>query len=242
MQRMLLILALVTAAQTACPQTVISLRAGLLNYVEGRIEASDSVVGKLRVGAYHLKAGEQLRTRRGRAELLLSPSVFLRLADETSVSMEKDALDDVEVLLLNGTVVVDVVDLPKDNRVRIQMGTATAELAQPGIYRFDAEAGGIRVFDGKAEVSQGGSKISLKKGKMLVMSRASAPVDFDRNRVDRAQRWSARRSLAVAESNLQSARTSYGPGWRRLTRMWVWSIYMNAPAARASLDPVPSGG
>ena len=241
MQRASIIFALViTASQTARSQSVISLRAGLLTYAEGHFQTTNSK-GLPRVGSYHLRAGEQLQTQSGRAELLLAPSVFLRLGDASEVAMNCDKVDDVQVTLQAGSAVVDAVDIPKGERVRVQFRNTVVELHEAGIYRFDAALGELKVFEGRAEVSRIGGKTLLKRGRMLVLEGSAEPIGFDRKSIDRLQHWSAIRSLAVAQSNLKSARSNSGPGWRRVARIWVWSIYMNADAARASLQPATSG-
>ena len=227
-----------TAFQTARPQTVISVRAGLLNYTEGRIEATGAPADKPAVGTYHLRVGEQLRTRRGRAELLLGPSVLLRLADESLLAMKDASIDASEVELLAGTAIIEAVDLPKGARIDVRLCDSIATIRNSGIYRFDANTGEIRVFEGKAEVTRNGITNAVKKGKMWT---ATGVTEFDRKSIDRIQRWSARRSIAVANSNLISARTTYGHGWRRAARPWIWSLYMNADAARVSITPVPTG-
>jgi hypothetical protein len=227
-----------TAFQTARSQSVISLRAGLLNYAEGRIETTDAQAGKPAAGSYHLRVGEQLRTRRGRAELLLGPSVILRLADESLLEMKDAAIDSPEVELLAGTAIIEAVDLPKGARIDVRLCDSIATIRNSGIYRFDANTGEIRVFEGKTEVARNGAAKAVTKGKM---STAAGITGFDRKSIDRIQRWSARRSVAVANANLISVRTSYGHGWRRAARPWIWSLYMNADAARASITPVPTG-
>ena len=240
MQRLLPIVALVFA-NGAFGQTVVSLRSGLLNYSQGRIQTTDSTVKSPHVGIFHLRAGHNLLTNNGRVELLLAPAVFLRLAENSEVSMDNDSVGEVRVSLIKGTAIVEVVDLVKNSKIEVGVGSSVAALRHPGIYRFDAEAGEVLVYDGKMDVTRASSVVQLKKGKRLALNADTKPQDYDRKEVDRLQRWSARRAIALAQSNLVSARTSYGNSWRRFARPWVWSLLTNTPAARSAPQPVPSG-
>jgi len=225
-------------------QGVVSLRSGLLNYSQGHLQTTDPSVRTPHAGAFHLRAGHRLVTDTGRAELLLGPAVFLRIAERSEILMENDRLGDVKVSLIRGSAIVEVVDIVKESRYQMGLRDSVATIANPGIYRFDADTGEIRVYDGKLEVAgAAASAVPLKKGKMLVLSADSKPQDFDRKGVDGLQRWSARRALTVAQSNLTSARASYGQGWRRMARPWIWSVLNNAPAARTApqTQSVPSG-
>jgi hypothetical protein len=214
----------------AQPQTVVSSRAGLLSYAEGQLETTDNPAPK--AGQFHLHPNQQLATKRGRAELLLSPTVFLRLADNSLLELTDDTLGASELLLLKGSAVLDAVDFPGGSSVRIRLGQAAVQIHKPGVYRFDADSLSISTYDGRLDVTVDGATFAVKKGKRWSPG-LEHPEQFDRKITDRVQRWSARRSLAVAQSNLRLARTTYGPSWRRAARVWLWSVYVNAPAARS---------
>lgn len=240
MPRLLPIVALVLA-NGAFGQSVISLRSGLLNYSQGRIQTTDPSVKSPHAGLFHLRAGHHLMTNNGRAELLLAPAVFLRVAENSEVSMDNDTVGEVRVSLIKGSAIVEVVDLVKDSQIDVGVGSSVAALRHVGIYRFDAAGGEIRVYEGKLDVTRAGSLVALKKGKRIDLNADSKPQEFDRKEIDRLQRWSARRAIALAQSNLASARTSFGYSWRRAARPWIWSMLTNTAAARSAPQPVPSG-
>jgi hypothetical protein len=60
---------------------------GTINYVEGRAKIGNEVLSSKSVGKVELRAGETLETGNGRVEMLLTPGVFLRLGQDTSVTM-----------------------------------------------------------------------------------------------------------------------------------------------------------
>ena len=70
-------------------------------------------MGKVEVGA-----GQSLKTQAGKAEILLTPGVFLRLEDRSSVKMISPGLLDTEVVLEQGEATVEVAEIHKENNVR----------------------------------------------------------------------------------------------------------------------------
>src|SRR5271170_3819188 len=60
---------------------------GGLNYVEGQVTVAGQPVTSRSVGLVQLEPDQVLQTGRGRAELLLTPGVFLRLGDNSSVRL-----------------------------------------------------------------------------------------------------------------------------------------------------------
>lgn len=63
----------------ASAQSVISAKSGVVHYVEGRAFLNDQLV-ETKFGEFpDLKENQVLRTEEGRAEVLLTPGVFLRV-------------------------------------------------------------------------------------------------------------------------------------------------------------------
>src|SRR5215831_9988508 len=100
------------AARTAQP--------GSLNYTEGQVAIGDRPVDAQSIGSVALQPGQTLTTQAGKAELLLTPGVFLRLDDGSSVRMSAAGLTHTEVALEQGRAMVEVTDLHKENDLRIQ--------------------------------------------------------------------------------------------------------------------------
>src|SRR5215475_5744633 len=57
---------------------------GTLNYVEGQASIGNEALNTKSVGAAELEPGQTLATENGRAEVLLTPGIFLRLGDNSS--------------------------------------------------------------------------------------------------------------------------------------------------------------
>jgi hypothetical protein len=195
---------------------------GTLNYVEGQAQFNDQPLNAKSVGQAMLEVGQTLSTQNGKAEILLTPGVFLRAGNDTSVTMEADGLTNTALDLVQGHAMVEVADLYKQNDIRIRAGDATAHLLKAGLYDFDLNRNQIRVFDGKATVQEGDREVTVKSGHEVALAN-EAPKKagkFDKKAYenDDLYKWSSLRSAYLAEANVDAARTVvvngwYGPGW-----------------------------
>src|SRR5436190_3798544 len=144
--------AVAVSITAAYAQQMISARAGMVHYVEGKVFAgSEQLDGKF--GNFpQIKENQILRTEEGRAEVLLTPGVFLRAAENSSFRMITNRLIDTRVEFLTGSMIVESDDMLKDNSVTIVAKDATVHLRKSGVYRFDSEPASVRVFKGAVDV------------------------------------------------------------------------------------------
>src|SRR5579862_7611757 len=86
-------------------QSVISVRSGLINFSEGAVFVDNQpVVNKF--GRYaSLKDGSDLLTQDGRVELLLTPSAYLRVGQNSGVRLISGDLSGTQVELLSGSAI-----------------------------------------------------------------------------------------------------------------------------------------
>jgi hypothetical protein len=70
---------------------------GDINYVEGQASIGDQALSPDSVGSAGLDRGQSLITRAGKVEILLTPGVFLRVADNSTVKMISPDLANTEV-------------------------------------------------------------------------------------------------------------------------------------------------
>jgi hypothetical protein len=190
---------------------------GTLNYVEGQASIAGEPLDHNAVGKTTLEVGQSLNTQTGKAEILLTPGVFLREGDNSSVKMVAVGLTDTELNLTQGHVMVEVDQIYPQNNLRIVQGNATARIMKPGLYDFDLQQNQMRVFDGEATVRDGDKQINLKAGHELTLA-ANAPEKaekFDKKAMngDDLYSWSSLRSDYVAEANVDAARIVVADGW-----------------------------
>jgi hypothetical protein len=209
----------------AIAQNTISARPGTLNYVEGQATLDGQALTQKSVGHAELAAGQVLETGNGKVEVLLTPGVFLRLGKDSSIRMISPDLTKTEIALESGRADVEVDQLYKQNVLLVDLrdGGSQTQLVKNGLYAFDAAAGTVRTFDGKAlafPTSSAEKGIEVKGGKEIVLNgEATKPHGFDKDRAqDDLYKWSSLRSEYLGESNERLASTYAGrsgfyPGW-----------------------------
>src|SRR5579872_2322278 len=101
---------------------------GTLNYVEGQAQIGTEDLTAKSVGSADLKAGEKIATEKGRAEILLTPGVFLRLDNNSVAEMISPSLTDTEVELSKGRAMLEVAEIHKQNDIKIDQNGATTQV------------------------------------------------------------------------------------------------------------------
>jgi hypothetical protein len=134
-------LILFTISNPARAQQVIAVKAGMIIYTEGEVFKDNETVQHAGKRFITLKDGQTLRTEMGRAELLLSPNVYLRVGENSTLRMERDLLDDTRLTLDSGSALIEVVQATKGNLIHVRCGASLIEIARTGLYRLDAGPG-----------------------------------------------------------------------------------------------------
>jgi hypothetical protein len=201
----------VVAVGSAFAQYVISVHSGVVQLVEGRAYLNDTLLeGKF--GQFpDIKENQELRTEEGRAEILLTPGVFLRIGENSSIRMRSTRLTDTRVEILRGSAMVECEDIPKDNAIALVHNGNTMLLVKRGLYRMDSDPALFKVYDGEAIVKAESGQLTLRGGKETALSGALMASSFDKNDTDSLYRWSDRRASYVAQANASSA-TALGSG------------------------------
>lgn len=217
-------------AAGAGAQSVISAHSGVIHYVEGDVTIDGTAVHPKFAEFPDVKSGQLLATEEGRAEVLLTPGVFMRVTENSSVRMLSNALADTRLEVISGSVLVEVGELLEHNAIAFDVAGAHMTLAKKGLYRIDASPARLRVFDGQALVTVGSEGLSAKKGHQIDLETAKlVDARFDIKDTDAFYRWSARRSEYVAAANVVSARVAsnsdYGSGFASGPAGWSWNPY-----------------
>jgi hypothetical protein len=205
---------------------------GTLNYVEGAAYVNGSQVDGKNVGAIELKAGEELTTGAGKAEVLLTPGIFLRVGSNSAVKMISPALEQTQVELEQGTVGVEVDQIFPQNMIQIMDNGVTTQVMKAGYYEFTSQPPQAKVFDGEAQVGIGGGKwekIKAHHEMALAEGAHEKAADFNsRPTDDDLYNWSRLRSQYLAEANHQIAgeyayEPGFYPGWYWDPSMWNYT-------------------
>jgi hypothetical protein len=209
-------------------QAVISARSGLVNYVEGDVTLAGSPVVVTTTDFPQMKDGQELVTELGRAEMLLSPGVFLRAAEHTRVRMLSSELEDTRLELVAGSALLEVGEIGKEQKLTVKIKDRDIEFPKRGLFRLEAQdVASIRVFDGQAIIA-GETPVTLKEGRFAELGAVAAVEKFDKDETDSFHRWAARRASYIAVANIWAAKTVHerNVGWR--VSDWLYNPYFGS--------------
>src|SRR5580704_7141492 len=201
---------------------------GTLNYVEGQVSINSQPLNSKSIGEATLELGQSIITENGKAEVLLTPGIFLRVGSNSSVKMISPSLTNTEIGVDEGEASIEVAEIHKQNNIRIDADGLTTELVKNGYYDFDAAHNQVRVLDGEAIVDENGRPVKVKGGHELTLNQESTkPQGFDKKAYEASDlyRWSSLRSAYLAEANVDLGPTyiasgGYGLGW--YGSGWYW--------------------
>jgi hypothetical protein len=215
-----------TAAAVSAQQPAQTARPGTINYVEGAASIDGQQIDPKQIGSVDLNPGQELTTAKGKAEILLTPGVFLRVDDNSAVKMISPDLTLTQVEIDKGRAGVEVDEIHEQNNLQVLDAGVSTRLQKTGYYEFDAGKPEVMVFKGKADVQvadnkgkevKGNHELALNgdNGKALAQEK---PASFDRNAsTDDLANWSRLRSQYLAEANNELAPYyadyDYYPGW-----------------------------
>lgn len=194
---------------TVLGQDVISARAGLVNYTEGRVLLNGQSAEARGTRFPQMKAGDTLQTLQGRAEVLLDPGTFVRLGEESMLHLVSDSIPAWEIEAVQGSFVLEIARSEQDARATIRWKHGSITPLKRGVYRIDVEPPAVRVFDGEARIQAGDQTFLAGKGRMLSFGQAWEVQRFDRDADDSLGLWSARRAQYLAMANIPAALSSF---------------------------------
>jgi len=217
-------------APGAWAQSVISAHSGVIHYAEGDVSIDGTAVHPKFAEFPDVKTGQLVATAEGRAEILLTPGVFLRMAENTSVRMLSNALADTRLEVVSGSALVEVGELLEHNAISFEASGRHMELAKKGLYRIDASPASLRVYEGQARVTSGSETLIARKGHRIDLDSVKlADTKFETKDTDAFYRWGSRRAEYVAAANVISARvssnSSYSSGFTNNPGAWSWNPY-----------------
>ena len=207
-------------------QQVVGVKSGVIHYVEGDVFASDQKIEtKLGAKFAELKENQVLRSEEGRAEVLLNPGVFLRVAETSEIRMISNKLSDTRVELLSGSVLVEVSELGDGNATSFFFKDHQIIFRKTSLVRIDADPPTVKVYQGEASVTFNGQMSVLKTGKSLSLDGNMQVAKFDVKEGDAFYRWGSRRASYVAMANVSTARSLLNSGYAMQNSGWFYNPY-----------------
>lgn len=207
---------------------------GTLNYVEGQASVNGQPVNPKSANSEVVTQGAVLSTGAGKAEMLLTPGVFLRLGENSQLRMVNAGLADTELALVNGQATIEADYFSKDNHLTAEEGMASTAILKRGLYVLSTDQPYVKVLDGEAKVTLGLQHATVGKNREVALN-ASGKLkaqDFNPKLAEDASlvRWSRLRSAYEAQANIDAAQTVvanngwYGPGWYWDPGYLAWSF------------------
>ena len=217
-------LALMSAALCLPAEAAGPAQPGALNDVEGQVTIGGQKVTEKDVGNAQVAQGGVLATGAGKAELLLTPGVVLRIADNSAVRVDSALLTDTRVSVLHGSAMVEADRVYPENHIQIADANTSTLLVKNGLYRFDTQPAAVSVMAGEAKLTSGNRMITVKKSHevMLAAGTKLKARSVDRPKYDELYAWSDMRSQYLANASAEVAENyaGGGPGW--VGTGWYW--------------------
>lgn len=184
---------------------LISAKAGAVNFVSGNVtlEHNDTRKTRLQKGD-NVEVGEKISTdAEGKAEVLLNPGSYIRLAGDSEFEFVTTSLDDLQLQVNRGSAIFEVI-ADKDFSVKVYTPNSRFYLITAGVFRVDVmpDGGGkISVWKGKAQVGDINATI-VKSGKSATVANNQVTVEkFDRDNQSEFDVWSKERAKEIAKIN-----------------------------------------
>jgi hypothetical protein len=220
-------------ADSALAQYVVSARGGLVNYTTGSVTYRTGADPSWKEVPTHLQLneGDRLKTQDyGKAELLLVPGSFLRMANNAELAMLNTDLGTVTVELVSGSAILEIGDLPDKGAITVQTPITTVRIKKEGIYRVDvvSDAMTLTVRHGEAYfIRTDGSLEKVKKNRRaLIIGKEYEIAKFDSDQVDDFDLWSADRAELLVAANQSLIQRMGSWNWPRLRwNSWIYDPF-----------------
>lgn len=215
-----------TLRAAAGDKWLISAEAGGVNHVEGTVGVvrANGTNGRLLKGD-SVEVGDRISSdANGKAEILLNPGSYLRLAGNSAFEFKTTSLENLQLKLDRGSALFEVY-ATNDFRVVVTTPKSDVNLIESGVYRIDVLEDGtsrLEVWKGKAEVAG----MTVKGGKVAVSAQGPVAVNkFDRDEKDEFELWSQDRSKDLAKATDQLRNREVRTALMRSFLGGRWNMY-----------------
>jgi hypothetical protein len=191
-------------------QSIVSAHSGTVHYFDGAVSVDGEALHAKTGRFSELKEQQVLKTTQGRAEVLLTPGVFLRVAENSEIRMLDNRLASTRVELLSGSVAVESDDpqmSTKDSPVTLIYKDYDIRMVKYGLLEVSTEPAVVKVYKGEAAVTTADSRATVKEGHQLPFSAALLTEKFNDKVGDDLYLWSRDRSQSLSAASMSSARS-----------------------------------
>ncbi len=193
-----LVLLLTFTVQTPA-QDVVSASSGVLQYFEGAVTINDKPVEHKTAIFASLANGDVIRTGKGRAELLLTPGVYLRLDENTSLKMVSNSLAATRLDLTQGSAILDSLNGTSADPIVLTYQTSEVRFPKPGIYRMDSDVGELQAYSGEVAVKHHGNSTTVDSEHRYYFDLDMTTNKSADSATDEFYDWASNRSNVIAD-------------------------------------------
>jgi hypothetical protein len=187
-------------------QSVISTHSGIVYFFEGSVYLGDQVLQPHPGKFSSVPPGAELRTAEGRAEVLLTPGVFVRIGARSAIRMVANELSDTRVELLAGSALVDSAEPNSGTSVTLIYKNWSVSFLEQGVYRIDTDPPRLSILQGKAEVSAGTDKdVTVGRGMNLPFASVLVPQPLTDWPRDALNAWAEGRQQSISADDAIAA-------------------------------------
>lgn len=191
-------------------QMVTSAHSGTLHYFDGDISIDGTAV-QAQVGKFpEIKEQSVLRTGLGRAEVLLTPGVFLRIGENSSIKMLDNRLISTRVEIVSGNAIIESDDPEmsvKNTPVTLLYKDYEIRLIKHGLAEISSSPAQMKVYSGEAQVIGGDNRVTVGEGHLAPFTAPLTTEKFNAKEGDDLYLWARDRSQTISAANMSSART-----------------------------------
>jgi hypothetical protein len=179
----------------------VSAKVGVLNIVEGEVsyKRDQAEWARLKTGD-ELREGDAVKTgATGRAEILLIPGCYLRLAENSAFVLTNPHVYQFRIDLTYGSAIVEASAL--DGPMTVAAPKDEFSIIKEGLYRFNVASdghGALIVRKGRAEVA---AAVVKDKKRATVENGQPVVVSFDKKQTDGFDQWSEGRARDLIALN-----------------------------------------
>lgn len=191
----------------ASGQSVVSTHSGLIYFFVGSAYLGDEHLEQ-KFGRFpDIGEGRELRTTLGRAEVLLTPGVFLRIDENSSIRMLSTQFSDTRVALLGGSAILEATETAPDTALRLIYKNWQMGVPEKGVFRVDSAPPQVRVYKGEVEVTADGKTetVTVREGEVLPLAEVLLPEPSTAFENDDFKYWAMSRSQAISADNAIAA-------------------------------------
>lgn len=182
-------------------QEIVSAQSGVIHYLEGAVAVDGVPVDHKPAIFPLLKDGSTLKTQKGRAELMLTPGVFLRLDENSSVKMLSSALTSTRLEFLSGSAIFDGLAAQGEIPITVEFKGASVQFAKAGLYRFDSETEVLQAYEGEAVVDQQEKTTRIDPSRLYFFELGTDTKKFSDGTDDEFLDWARNRNQTITEEN-----------------------------------------